>query len=138
MLRKLNQFENWVVSSWAENWSRGSYSQLDTSTIQVNWKWVVRVCKWNLLRSLQKQNVLHFTVFSIFFFSTTFVYWLLNISEFRAKEYFTDHQSVNTIQLFVAIKRHFSGLSFSWMRCNKVQIPRDYLINVATCLFACH
>ena len=44
-----------------------------------------------------------------FFLSCLF----LNISEFGAEKYFTDHQSLNTIQLFVAIKRNFSGPFFS-------------------------
>ena len=35
-----------------------------------------------------------------------------NIGEFGAKRYFTGHQTANTIQLFVAIEGHFSGLFF--------------------------
>ena len=35
-----------------------------------------------------------------------------NIGKFGTKKHFTDHQSANTIQLFVAIKGTFSGLFF--------------------------
>ena len=56
---------------------------------------------------LEKRNALHLPVFSIFF-STA-------IPEYRgilSKKYFTDHRTVNTIQLFVAIKGIFSGQFF--------------------------
>ena len=35
-----------------------------------------------------------------------------NIGKFGAKEYFMDHQTANTIQLFIAIKGNFSGIFF--------------------------
>ena len=35
-----------------------------------------------------------------------------NNGEFGAKKYFMDHRTGNTIQLFVAIKGHFSGIFF--------------------------
>ena len=60
-----------------------------------------------LLRLLEKQNALHLPVFSIFF-STTFRKYREN----RSQNYFTDHQTDNTIQLFVATKINFSGLFF--------------------------
>ena len=65
---------------------------------------------------LEKQNALHlpifstfFSIFSIFFFfPTTFPeYWGI-----WSKKYFTDHQTADTIQLFVATKESFSGLFF--------------------------
>ena len=35
-----------------------------------------------------------------------------NIGEFEAKKYFTDHQTANKIQLYIAKRRNFSGLFF--------------------------
>ena len=35
-----------------------------------------------------------------------------NIGEFGAKNYFVDHETTSTIQLFVATKGNFSGLFF--------------------------
>ena len=43
----------------------------------------------------------------------------------------------NAIQLFVAIKGSFSDLFF-WTSQSKGEFPRNYLINVTTCLFAHH
>ena len=63
---------------------------------------------------------------------------LPNIGEFGTKKYFTDHQTTNAIKLSVALKGNFSGLFFFWTSCSRVEFPKDYLINVATCLFACH
>ena len=54
------------------------------------------------------------------------------------KKYFTDHWAAHTIQLFVAIKGNFCNLLFFWISRSDTEFPRDYLINVATCLFACH
>ena len=61
-----------------------------------------------------------------------------NTGEFGAKKYFTDHQTANTIQLFVALKWTFSGLFFDWKSRREEQVPRDCLINVVTCIFAYH
>ena len=52
----------------------------------------------DFLHLLEKQNTFHFTAFSIFFLSTTFSEYL----EIRSESYCTDHQTANTIQLFVA------------------------------------
>ena len=65
--------------------------------------------------------------------------WLLgNIGEFRAKSYFTDHQTANTIQLFVVKKRYFSGQFIFWASCSKGEFFTCCLINVTTCLLAYH
>ena len=53
------------------------------------------------------QNAFHLLVFSIIL-SVTF----LKYGEFGAVQYFTDHQTANTIHLFVAIKGNFSDLFF--------------------------
>ena len=55
-----------------------------------------------------------------------------SIGESGAKKYFTDHRTANTVQLFVAIKGNLSGLFFSWTMHTDGEIPRGYLINVAT------
>ena len=49
-----------------------------------------------------------------------------NIGEFGAKSYFTDHRTANTILY-----------SFSELVAVEGKFPRGYLINTATCLFAC-
>ena len=54
------------------------------------------------------------------------------------KKNFTDHQTADTIQIFVAIKGNFSGLIFFWTSCREGKFPKDYLINEATCLFTYH
>ena len=83
-----------------------------------------------LLRLLEKQKRFAFASFSS---SSSSPQLLRNIGEFGAKKYFTYHQRANTTQLFVAIKGIFSGLFF-FRRCrSKGKIPRDYLINLATC-----
>ena len=56
-----------------------------------------------------------------------------NIGGFRRKTYFTDYQTTNAIQLFVAIKEIFYLES-----CNEAELLRDYLRKVATCLFIYH
>ena len=61
-----------------------------------------------------------------------------DIKKIGGKRYFTDHRAANIIQLFVAIKGNFSGLLFFWTSSSEGKLPRDYLINVATCLFAHH
>ena len=79
-----------------------------------------------------KATRLHLPVFSIFPFSTTFPeYWGI-----RKKKCFTDHQTAITVQLFVAIKGNFSGLLFFWTSRKEREFPREYFINVVTCLFA--
>ena len=52
------------------------------------------------------------------------------------KKYFTDHQAAHTIQLFVAIKRNFSGIFFFRISHKEEEFSRDYLVYVVTCLFA--
>ena len=46
-----------------------------------------------------------------------------NIVEFRAKTYFTDHWTANTIQLFVDIKEIFLVYSFSQQVAGKGDFP---------------
>ena len=54
-------------------------------------------------------------------------YWVI-----QSKKYFTDQQTGNTIQLFIALKENLSGLSFFWTSHSEGEFPRDYLINVVT------
>ena len=61
-----------------------------------------------------------------------------NIREFGAKIIFTDPGTANAIELFVDIIGNFSGLFIFWTSHGKGEFSRDYLINVATCLFAYH
>ena len=93
-----------------------------------------------LLCLLDKQNTLHLLVFSIFFLIT-----LLEYLRTWSKKHFTEHQTAffvcyfyATIQLSDAIQRHFPGQLFFWTSCREGEFPRDFLINVATCLFAYH
>ena len=58
-----------------------------------------------------------------------------NIGEFGAKKYFTDHGTGNTIKLFVDVIGNFSGLFIFSTGHSEGEFSRDYLINVATCLF---
>ena len=81
---------------------------------------------------LEQQNALQLPVFSILF-STTF----LEYRDFGAKNYFTDQWTVNAIQIFVAMKRNFSGLFF-FRTSREVEFPREYLINAAACLSTYH
>ena len=60
------------------------------------------------LHLLVKHNALKF-LFSPF---VQFFFFFWNIREFGAKNFFTDHQTANTIQLLGAIKEKFSGLFF--------------------------
>ena len=39
---------------------------------------------------------------------------------------------------FLLKKRNVTGLFFFWTGHSVGEFPRDYLINVATCLFSCH
>ena len=41
--------------------------------------------------------------------SRFFASLIVDIEEFRAKKYFTDHQTANTTQLFAPIKKNFFG-----------------------------
>ena len=59
-------------------------------------------------------------------------------SEFRAKKYFTGHRTANGMQSVVAMKGDWSGLLFFWTSCREGEFPRDYLVNVASCLLAYH
>ena len=61
-----------------------------------------------------------------------------NIGEFGAKRYFTENPLANTSQLFLNIKGNSPGLFFFWTSPSEEKVPRDYLINLATCLFAYH
>ena len=70
--------------------------------------------------------------------SSASVTFFQEYQEFGAKKYFIDHRTANTIQLFVIIKSNFSGLFFFWTILNEPKFPKDYLINVATYLFADH
>ena len=76
---------------------------MDTSTIQFNFKCNsgVRVSKWNLLRLLEKQNALHFTLFSIFFFSST---TLPEYRKIRSKKIFY-RLSINGYNLVICAKK---------------------------------
>ena len=58
--------------------------------------------------------------------------------EFGAEKYFTDRRSANTIRLFVALKGYFLVYSFFGASLSVGEFPRDYVINVVTCLFARH
>ena len=75
-----------------------------------------------LIRLLEKQNSLHLPVFSIFFSLRLFQ----NIGKFRAKKYFTDHGTVNTIQLIVAIKGNLSIYSVSEQVAAKGNSPDTF------------
>ena len=46
-----------------------------------------------------------------------------NIGEFGAKKYFADHQTANTIQLIVTVKRKFFGSIFVWNKWLQSGIP---------------
>ena len=75
-----------------------------------------------LIRLLEKQNSLHLPVFSIFFSLRLFQ----NIGKFGAKKYFTDHGTVNTIQLIVAIKGNLSIYSVSEQVAAKGNSPDTF------------
>ena len=58
------------------------------------------------MRLLVKYNALEFPI------SLSSAKLFRNIGELGAKENFTDHQTANTVQLFVSIKGNFLGLLF--------------------------
>ena len=92
---------------------------------------------WTLkrfLRLLEMLNALHLR----FSPSSSCPQLFRNIKKIGAKKYFTDHRAANIIQLFVAIKGNLSGVFFFWASSSEGKLPRNYLINVATCLFAHH
>ena len=60
-----------------------------------------------------------------------------NIGEFGAKKYFIDHQTANTIQLFVSIKRKFIGPLLFQNKLQQREFPSSYLINIYSHLFIC-
>ena len=91
-----------------------------------------RTYTYDFLHLLVRHNTLELPV--SFFSAERF--W--NIGEFWAKKHFRDYRTANTVQLFVAIKRNFSSLFFFWTFHSKGKFPRDYLINLATYLFAYH
>ena len=47
-----------------------------------------------------------------------------NIGEFRAKKYFTDYRTANTIKLVFGVKGSFSGLFFFWASRSEEEFPR--------------
>ena len=69
---------------------------------------IVKMCSNSclFLRLLVKHNALELQV------SLYPAELFRNIGKFGAKEYFMDHQTANTIQLFIAIKGNFSGILF--------------------------
>ena len=69
--------------------------------------------------------------------SSSFLHHFSGITGIRSKKYFADHGVANTIQLFVATKGNISGVLFYWKSRDEVEFPRDFLMNLATCLFAC-
>ena len=71
-------------------------------------------------------------------YSSSFLYRFPGITGNLEQKYFTDHRTANTIQLFVAIKANFSGVFFFWTSRRERKFPRDFLIKIVTCLFACH
>ena len=48
----------------------------------------------------------------------------------------TDHWTANKTQLFIPIKRKFFGPIFFRSNHSEGELPRGYLINIASCLFA--
>ena len=56
------------------------------------------------------------------------------LGKFRAKKYFADYQTANTIQLFVSIKSKYLEPIFFITSRSEGEFPRDYLIDIATCL----
>ena len=68
----------------------------------------------------EMHNALLLLVFFFLFFCQ-FFFW--NIGEFGAKNYFTDHQTANTIQLIVTLKRAFLGSIFVWNKWQWSRIP---------------
>ena len=56
-----------------------------------------------------------------------------NNGELGAKKIFYGPSTAYAIQLFVAIKGHFSGLFFFWISRCKGEFPRDWLYKCNTC-----
>ena len=67
--------------------------------------------------------------------SSSFSRYFQDIGELGVKK--SDHRTANTIQLFVAITIDFFNLFFSEENAAKGN-SLDYVINIATCLFAQH
>ena len=77
-----------------------------------------------------------FGIISLFFFCRLF----LGYREFRAKIYFTNRRTANTIQLFVAMKGKFPGPLFLWACWGKGKFPREIpkrLLDKRSYLFIC-
>ena len=55
-----------------------------------------------------------------------------NTGEFGAKNYFTDHWTANTTQLFVSIKRKFLGPILFRTSRSEGEFPRGFLMNLET------
>ena len=85
--------------------------------------WVNCVCFKNIM---PYHTIVFFLLFTLFPLSQL----LWNIRKLEAKNHFTYNQKANTIQLFVATKRNFSGLFFFWTNHSKGEFLG------ATCLFA--
>ena len=79
-----------------------------TTSIGLDKIYLIFQIETELVRLLERQNALHLPVFSIFFYTTFPEYWKI----WSKKKYFTDHQTANTSQIFVAKKRDFSDLFF--------------------------
>ena len=69
----------------------------------------------------KRQRYVQHMAFFFFFYPLLF----RNNGEVGAKKYSTDHQTANTVQLFVAIKGHFSGLFFFWISRCESEFPKD-------------
>ena len=78
-----------------------------------------------LLRLLEKHKALRLS----FSPSSSSLYLFRNSGEFGAKKHFADHQTPNTMQLFVT-----KVLFIFWKSRSERGFPRVYLINVVTCL----
>ena len=74
----------------------------------------------HFLRLLVKQK--HFRIASFSFFCQTSPEY----RRIRGKQYFTDHQTAKTIQLFFALKIIFSVLFFFWTSRSDGEFPRDF------------
>ena len=72
----------------------------------------LRYTEYKLLRLLEKHNALRLPL-SLCSTSSSSSQLSRSIGEFGAKNYFTDHETANIIQLFVPIKGNFLVYSFS-------------------------
>ena len=72
------------------------------------------------------------------YFSASLPHFFWNIGELGAKKCFADHRTATTIPFFVTIKGTFDGLFLFQTSRKEGEFRIEYLINVATCLFAWH